>query len=110
MLYSICQGYNEQSVLLELGKYFKGNQRIQRYTENTLHRRKIEMMNARLLVQQFTHPVHPNSSYRLSYLLRQFEDKMEKIRKIGSAEKIQDKREKQQARQCKDKHFSFSEK
>ena len=23
-------------------------------------------------MQQFTHPVHPNSSYRLSYLLRQF--------------------------------------
>ena len=55
--------------------HFKGNQRIQRYTENTLHRRKLEMVNAPLLVQQFTHPVHPNSSYRLSYLLRQIVDK-----------------------------------
>ena len=43
-----------------------------RYTKNTLYRRKIEMVNARLRVQQFTHPLHPNSSYRLSYLLRQF--------------------------------------
>ena len=46
---------------------------------NTLHRRKIEMVNARLLVQQFMHPVHPNSSYRLSYLLRQFVDNTGKI-------------------------------
>ena len=62
--------------------HFKGNQRIQRYwyTENTLHRRKVEMVNAPLLVQQFTHTVHPNSSYRLSYLLRQFVDKTGKIR------------------------------
>ena len=52
---------------------------MQRYTENTLHRRKIEMVNAPLLVQQFTHVVHPNSSYRLSYLLRQFVDKTGKI-------------------------------
>ena len=59
--------------------YFKDNQIIQTYTENTLHRRKIEMLNARLLVQQFTHPVHPNSSYRLSYLLPQFVDKTGKI-------------------------------
>ena len=36
------------------------------YTENTLHRRKTEMVNAPLLVQQFTHPVHLNNSYRLS--------------------------------------------
>ena len=43
-----------------------------RYTEKTLHRRKIEMVNAPLLVQQFTHPVHPNNSYRLLYLIRQF--------------------------------------
>ena len=60
--------------------HFKGNQRIQRYTENTLRRRKIEMVNAPLLIQQFTHPVHPNSSYRLSNLLRQFVDKTGKIR------------------------------
>ena len=66
--------------LLRKTYHFKGNQRIQRYTENTLHRRKIEMVNAPLLVQQFTHPVHPNSSYRLLYLLRQFVDKMGKIR------------------------------
>ena len=59
--------------------YFKDNQIIQTYTENTLHRRKIKMVNARLLVQQFTHPVHPNSSYRLSYLLPQFVDKTGKI-------------------------------
>ena len=45
---------------------------ITRYTENTLHRRKIKMVNARLLVQQSTHLVHPNSSFRLSYLLRRF--------------------------------------
>ena len=75
--------------------HFKGNKKIQRYTENTLHRRKIEMVNARLLVQQFTHPVHPNSSYRLSYLLRQFVDKTGKYA-IGSR---QNTREKQQARQ-----------
>ena len=60
--------------------HFKSNQRIQMYTQNTLHRRKIEMMKAPLLVQQFTHPVHPNSSYRFSYLLRQFVDKTGKIR------------------------------
>ena len=53
----------------------QGNQRIQRYTEHTLRQRKIEMVNASLLVQQFTHPVHPNSSYHLPYLLRQFVDK-----------------------------------
>ena len=58
---------------------FQRQSKIQRYTENTLHRRKIEMANARLLVQYFTHPVHPNSSYRLSYLLRQFVDKTGKI-------------------------------
>ena len=60
--------------------HFKGNQRIQRYTEYTLHRQKIEMVNTPLLVQQFTHPVHSNSSYRLSYLLREFVDKTGKIR------------------------------
>ena len=37
------------------------------------------MVNARLLVQQFTHPVHPNSSNHLSYLLSQFVDKTGKI-------------------------------
>ena len=37
------------------------------------------MVNAPLLIRQFTHPVHPNSSYRLSYLLRQFMDKTGKI-------------------------------
>ena len=37
------------------------------------------MVNAPFLVQQFTHPVHPNSSYRLSYLLRQFVDNTGKI-------------------------------
>ena len=38
------------------------------------------MVNAPLLVQQFTHPVHPNSSYRLSYIPRQLVDKTGKIR------------------------------
>ena len=38
------------------------------------------MVNAPLLVQQFTHPVHPKSSSHLSYLLRQFADKTGKIR------------------------------
>ena len=37
-------------------------------------------MNAPALVlQQFTHLVHPDHSYRLSYLLRQFADKTGKI-------------------------------
>ena len=83
--------------------HFKGNQRIQRYTENTLHRRKIEMVNARLLVQQFTHPVHPNSSYRLSYLLRRFVEKTGKYA-IGSR---QNTRENQQARQYTWQTFLF---
>ena len=40
---------------------------------------KIEgMTNAPALVQQFMYLVHPNRSYRLSYLLRQFADKTEK--------------------------------
>ena len=72
--------------------HFKGNQRMQRYTENTLNRRKLEMVNAPLLVQQFTYPVHPNSSYRHSYLLRQFMDKTGKVR---NRERRQNKREKQ---------------
>ena len=59
----------QRAVVLELRKYFKVKHRIQRYTENTLHRRKIEMVNAPLVVQQFTHLMHPNSSYRLMYLL-----------------------------------------
>ena len=82
---------------------FKGSQRIQRYTENTLHRRKIEMVNARLLVQQFTHPVHPNSSYRLSNLLQQFVDNTEEIRNRQQTKKQGEK----QARQYTGKHFSF---
>ena len=78
-----------------------------RYTENTLHRRKIEMVNARLLVQQFTHPVHPNSSFRLSYLLRQFlRTGREKyaIDAIGSRQKVQAEKTRQQ---YTGKHFSF---
>ena len=63
---------------LIISKAIKEN--TERYTENTLHRRKIEMVNARLLVQQFTHPVHLNSSYRLLYLLRQFVHTTGKIR------------------------------
>ena len=62
---------------LVISKAIKEN--TERYTENTLHRQKIEMVNARLLVQQFRHPVHPNSSYRLSYLLRQFVDNTGKM-------------------------------
>ena len=51
------------------GWFRSGSVNVRKTTaENTLHRRKIEIVNARLLVQQFTHPVHPNSSYRLSYL------------------------------------------
>ena len=41
---------------------------------------KIEgTMNAPALVQQFAHLVHPDHSYHLSYLLRQFTDKTGKI-------------------------------
>ena len=41
---------------------------------------KIEgMMNAPVLVQQFTHLIHLDHSYRLSYLLRQFADMTGKI-------------------------------
>ena len=36
-------------------------------------------MNASVLVQQFTHLIPLDHSYRLSYLLRQFADKTEKI-------------------------------
>ena len=82
---------------------FKGNQIIQRYTENTLHRPKSEMVNARLLVQQFTHTVHPNSSYRLSYLLRQFVDNTEKMRNRQQTKQQGEK----QVRQYTGKHFSF---
>ena len=79
---------------------FKGNQRIQRYTENTLNRQKIEMVNAPLLVQQFTHPVHPNRSYRLSYLLRQFVDKTGKIRNRERRQSTREKQAKQYTRQA----------
>ena len=85
---NVCLEYTDFSTLstyqlscrerLIISKAIKEN--TERYTENTLHRRKIEMVNARLLVQQFTHLVHPNSSYRLSYLLRQFVDKTGKVR------------------------------
>ena len=94
--YKLCLNYTDFSTtylsaqLPRKTYHFKGNQRIQRYTENTLHRRKIEMVNARLLVQQFTHPVHPNSSYRLSYLLRQFVDNTGKNMQYA-ADKIQGK-------------------
>ena len=83
--YKLCRKYTDFSTtylpaqLPRKTYHFKGNQRTQRYTEITLHQRKIEMVNARLLVQQFTHPAHPNSLYRLSYLLRQFVDKTGKI-------------------------------
>ena len=87
--------------------HFKGNQRIQRYTENTLHRRKIEMVNAPLLVQQFTHPVHPNSLCRLSYLLRQFVDKTGKIR---SRERRQNTRGKQARQYTRQANILFSRK
>ena len=93
----------QRAVVLELRKYFKDDQRIQRHTENTLHRRKIEMVNAPLLVQQFTHPVHPNSSYRLSYLLRQFVDKTGKIRNRQQTKYTR----KKQARQYTGVIFSF---
>ena len=45
---------------------------------------KIEMVNGPvlLIVQQFTHLIPLDHSYRLSYLLRQFADKMGKIRNI----------------------------
>ena len=86
--------------------HFKGSQRIQRYTENTLHRQKIEMVNARLLVQQFTHPVHPNSSYRLSNLLQQFVDNTEEIRNRQQTKKTRGKTSKTVHRQT----FLFSEK
>ena len=36
-------------------------------------------MHAPVLVQQFTHLIHPGCSYRLSYLLRKFADKTAKI-------------------------------
>ena len=116
--YSTCQGYNGQCVTCFLRfsdpkkiclKYtdfsttylsaqlsrktyhFKDNQRIQRYTENTLHRRKLEMVNAPLLVQQFTHAVHPNSSYRLSYPLRQFLCTRREKYAIGSKQNTREK-------------------
>ena len=40
---------------------------------------QIEMMNAPAQVQQFTHVVRPNRSYRLSYLLRHIADMARKI-------------------------------
>ena len=36
-------------------------------------------MNAPALIQQFTHLIHPDRSYRFSYLLRQIADKAGKI-------------------------------
>ena len=42
------------------------------YTENTLHWRKIEMGECSSPVTAVTHPAHPCSWSRLSYLLRQF--------------------------------------
>ena len=51
--------------------HLEGNQRIQRDTQvQGEYASKIEMGNAPFPVQQFTHPVHPKSSLRLSYLLR----------------------------------------
>ena len=87
--------------------HFKGNRRIQRYTEITFHRRKIEMVNVSLLVQQFTHPVYPNSSYRLSYLLRHFVDKTGKIR---NRERRQNTRETQAKQYTRQANILFSRK
>ena len=82
--------YHRSAQLPRKTYQFKGisfqrqNTKVHRDTENTLHRRKLEMVYARLGVQQFTHPVHPNSSFRLSYLLRQlFVDKTGKIRQTA---------------------------
>ena len=52
-------------------------------------------MNAPALVQQFMHLVHPDRSYRLSYLLRQFADKTGKIHK-QKADKTQGEKQAQQ--------------
>ena len=84
---------------LIISKTIKEN--TKRYTENTLHRRKIEMVNARLLVKQFTHPVHPNSSFRLSYLLRQWLwTKREKYDRQAAQTKYKRKKNKQDSTQA----------
>ena len=62
--------------------------------------------NAPALVQQFTHLVHPDRSYRLSYLLRQFADKTEKY----TIESRQNTRGKTTSKQYMRQIFLFSEK
>ena len=91
---------------LVISKAIKEN--TKRYIENTLHRRKIEMVNA-LRVQQFTHPRHPNSSFRLSYLLRQFFF-LTKREKCDRQRRQKYNERKEQTRQNTGKTFLFSEK
>ena len=68
--------------------------------------KKIEMMNAPILVQQFTPLVHSNSSFRLSYLLQQF---CEHDRKSTQAESRQNTRGKTTSKQTdiRQNHFSL---
>ena len=68
---------------------------------------KIEgMMNAPVLVQQFTHLVHPNRSYHLSYLLQQFADKTGKMHNNRKQTKHKRKNNEQTDSMC-DKNISL---
>ena len=75
-----------------------------RYTQNTLHRRNIEMVNARLRVQHFTHPVHPNSYTAFCICFGNLWTKREKYDRQRRRNTTSGKK---QANKTQEKHFSF---
>ena len=61
-------------------------------------------VHAPVLVEQLTHLIHPDRSYRLSYLLRQFADKTGKIHK-QEADKTQEEKQRANRQYMRQKHF-----
>ena len=121
MLYSICQEYNRQWYLIYVLQIYwfqyyyhryqlisktchlEGNQRIlktKRYTESTLYRRKIEMVNASRCSSSRIRCIQ-KAQYRLSYLLRRHSRK----NTIDRADK--NTRRKNKQRQYTGKTFLF---
>ena len=66
-------------------------------------------MKAPALVQQFTHLVHPDRSYRLSYFFWQIADKAGKMHNNRKRTKHKGENNEQTGSICKDA-FRFSEK
>ena len=66
-------------------------------------------MDTPALVQKFTHLIHPDRPYRLSYLLRQITDKAGKTHNNRKQAKHKRKNNEQTDSMC-DKNISLSEK